>query len=400
MSANNQLNKPTPYMAIVVQPRPYYSFHNIYKPHLTLRDMEKIFEFNKNLSKENLFNSLPKEDRETINRFKDYVLITAGEKRTDEGIREIVRFRFVIGKPFNEIDLEDLRYFLKELKGSDFGDLTKNKIKDWVKRFLRWNFKDWSERFNEFYDIKTNSDAQRKKQITDKEILREKEVNQLMEAEPTLFWKTFLITQFEGALRTGEARKLRWAEIDFGDDGFTTLNIPSKKNKHGTTIINPVVVKIAGNFLRELKRQQDKFEIKTPYVFPSPQNLNKPISKAVNQWFKGLCKRVLGRDAHNYLLRHGKATELQEKVRTGTLTKDNAVEFMRHSEKMFDKTYSHMDRNDIKQLMKKQIYDKIPLTPEENDRIKTLNNEVETLKRQMEEILHRLEKKFKINESP
>ena len=170
------------------------------------------------------------------------------------------------------------------------------------------------------------------------------------------------MTQSEGGLRTGECRMLKWDMVNFEDDGFTTLNIPSKKNRNGTIHINPVVVKIAGNFLKKLKEQQDKLEIKTPYVFPSPYDSNKPISKGANLWFSDLCKKVLGHTSYNYILRHSKGTQLQKKVREGVLSKDNAVEFMRHSEKMFDKVYSHMDKEDIKALMKKQIYDTKKLT--------------------------------------
>jgi len=96
--------------------------------------------------------------------------------------------------------------------------------------------------------------------------------------------------------------------------------------------------------------------------FPSPNDPNKPISKAVNLWFSNLCKKVLGHSSNNYILRHSKGSALQKKVREGTLSKDNAVEFMRHSEKMFDKVYSHMDKEDIKALMKKQIYNTKKLT--------------------------------------
>ncbi len=41
---------------------------------------------------------------------------------------------------------------------------------------------------------------------------------------------------------------------------------------------------------------------------------------------------------------------------------------MRHSEKMFDKVYSHMDKTQIKQLMKKQIYNTEELTEEQKNK--------------------------------
>lgn len=357
-----------------------------------------MFSFNKDKTTKKLFNSLRKNEQDQLNNFKDYILITSSESRAEESIREILRFKEVIGKELNKADLEDLRYFLKELKTINFSDHTKNKIKNTIQRFLRWNFKDWSDRFNEFCDIKINTDAQNKKIINSKTLFSQEDIKKLLEAEPSLFWKTFLITQSEGGLRTGETRNLTWDKVNFEDDGFTSLDIASKKNRNGTIKINSVVVKIAGNFLKELKKQQEKYGIKTPYVFPSPQNPNKPISKSVNLWFNNLCKRVLGREGNNYLLRHSTGTRLQEKIRKGELSKDNAVEFMRHSEKMFDKVYSHMDKEDIKQLIKKQIYNTKELTQEETNKIKELSKEIDTLQnenKQIKKAVEYLTKNFK-----
>ena len=371
-----------------------------------------IFSFTHKLTSKAVYDKFPKKEQEQIDKFKDYLLITAGSKRVEGGIAEIIRFKEMIGKEFSDIDLEDLRYFLKELKQCDFADYTKNRIKSFVQRFLRWGYKDWSERFDEFKDIINNNDAQRKNPIETKDMLSEEQIMKLLEAEPTLYWKTFLMVSAQGGLRTGEARMLLWDSVIFEDDGFTVLNIPSKKNKNGTIKIKPVVIKSAGKFLKKLQEQQTKYEIKSKYVFPSPNDPNKPISKTVNIWFSNLCKKVLGHTSNNYILRHSKGTELQKKVREGTLSKDNAVEFMRHSEKMFDKVYSHMDKTQIKQLMKKQIYNTKELTEKDkNDyekriqfletsyrKQKALTEKVLTMAEKTTSTLEVLEKKYpKIN---
>lgn len=351
------------------------------------------FEYGKITSKD-LYDKLNTTEKKRIETFRDYMLISASEGRTEESIREVLRFKYIIQKNIDKIDLEDLRYFLKELKQSSFSDHTKNKIKGFIQKFLKWAFKDWSKRFNEFEDIRLNTDAQNKKRIDKKSLLSKEDIEKLIEAEPSLFWKTFLITQSEGGLRTKEVRELKWKNVEFEDDGFTTLKIPSKKNRNGTVKINPVVVKVAGNFLKELREQQRKNDIDSEYVFHSPQNTNKPISKSVNLWFNNLCKKVLGRPANNYLLRHSKGTQLQEKVRKGEVSKDNAVTFMRHSEKMFDKAYSHMTQEDIKQLIKEQIYNNKELTQVENDRIKELENQVNKLKNDRKKFKEEMEEMY------
>jgi len=349
------------------------------------------------VTSESLYNKLPQEEKQILDQFKDYMLISASEGRAEEAKREVLRFKEITGKEINKISLEDLRHFLLQLKKSDFGDHTKNKIKGFIHRFLKWKYKDWSVRFNEFEDMKLNGDAQNKKIINDTTLFTEEDINKLLEYEKRLYWKTFLIVQYEGGLRTKEVRELRWENIIFEDDGFTTLNIPSKKNRNGTIKINPVVLERATGYLKELKKQHKEKEITSPYVFPSPEDSNKPQSKNANTWFRNLCKNTLGREGNNYLLRHSRGTQLQEKVRKGELSKDNAVSFMRHSEKMFDKVYSHMSKEDIKQLIKNQIYDKKALTPEKIDLLNKTIAELQDMKKDFALFKEKCMKSFKIH---
>ncbi len=350
---------------------------------------QTMFEFSKETTSKDLIDSFSNEDKTILQDFKEKLLVSASEKRTYEAIREVIRFKVVIGKELNDINLKDLQYFLTELRNSKFADYTKNKIKEFVKRFLRFKYKkDWTERFEEFEDIKSIKDPQRKREITDKEIIGKEDVQLLLEAEPSLFWKTFLLTQYQGALRTGEARNLKWDQVIFGEDGFTTLKIPARKNPDGTIKVKSIIIKEAGIYLKELKKKQDKHNINSQFVFPSPKDRDKPISKTANLWFSDLCKKVLGRKANNYLLRHGKGTELEEQVKKGKISKDNAVDFMRHSQKMFDKTYSHMNEQDRLKIMKEQFY------PEEFEELtKDEKNELTKLKRDVL-ILHKQFKKF------
>ena len=176
-----------------------------------------MFEYSKDLTSQNLYRKLLRQERILLDRYKQYMLISASDERGEEAIRELLRMREVIGVSFTNINLEDLRYYLKELKESSFADYTKNKIKGYIRKFLKWNFKDWSERFEEFEDLHFNTQAERKKPITSKDVLTKEEFESLMKAEKSLFWKTFLITQFEGGLRTGEVRKLKWSDIAFED---------------------------------------------------------------------------------------------------------------------------------------------------------------------------------------
>jgi len=64
------------------------------------------------------------------------------------------------------------------------------------------------------------------------------------------------------------------------------------------------------------------------------------------------------------VLRHTRGNEYRTLVKEGKLSKDNAIETMGHSEKMFDRTYSHLDKEDIKEMIKEQLYSFEDLPPE------------------------------------
>ncbi len=337
---------------------------------------KKFFSYGEKTS-ESIYKKLSKAEKQTLENFKDYLLISASLERSTEAQREILRFREITGVFLDKITLEDLRYFLKELKASEFADNTKNKSKGYVQRFLRWNFKDWSSRFDNFEDVKYNSDAQRKKPITSKTILTKEEIEKIMKTEPMLFWKTFFIVQYMGGLRTGETRKLKWSDVSFDDDDFSFIKVSSKKNKNATAKIREIPLgPDATYYLRELKQEQKNKELVTEWVFPSPTDPKEHISKFVNQWFKELTKKAIGREINNYICRHTRGTELKRLIKEGGMSKDNATEFLGHSERMFDKVYSHMDKEDVKQLMKKQIYSFEQVPPEQKNEIKKLKEDM------------------------
>ncbi|MFH2059403.1 MAG: tyrosine-type recombinase/integrase [Pseudomonadota bacterium] len=317
------------------------------------------------------FNKLRKADRLILNDFERYCQISANSVRAKKYKTNVLRFLLMAEKKADDINLEDLREFLVILKKSDFSDYYKNDTKGYIQRFLKWHFKDWSERFDNFDDIKYNSDAQRKVPITDKDIPTKEEVEMLVKEESFIYWKTFLISQYEGALRTLECRKMKWDDIDMEDPEIYWLDVYSKKNKNSTNkerIAPPLYQAVY--FLNELKKWQEKNGIKSPYVFPSSRDPNKFISSStVNKWFFRLTKKVLGRSLHNYLLRHGKGEELHKLVRENKLSEDNAVQMMGHSKKMFNKTYSHANKKEVKKILKKQVLDINYIAPEKKHQL-------------------------------
>jgi integrase len=324
------------------------------------------------------YDKLGKKEQAKVDKFEKYCLISSGKVRASKARSNAIRFLSMVKKKINEVGIEDLRGFLLSLKSSDYADYSKNDIKGFVKRFLKWSYKDWLTRFDGFDDVKLNSDATRQKKIESEDCLTPKQVSKLVKKENSLSWKAFILTQYEGALRTLEVRSLKWAQIDMSDPDIYWIDVSSKKNRNGTSKerISPPLEK-AVYFLNELKKESN-----SPYVFPQKIDDNKFISSGcVSKWFKRLSKRVLGKPVTNYLLRHTTSERFHVLEREGKLSKANACQMLGHNEKTFDKHYSHTDKKEMKKLLKTQVLDVEYIEPEKKHALET---NVADLKRQVE----------------
>ncbi len=368
----------------------YVPYLNTYKLTNVVFYMKEMLIFDENTNRTSKhFDKLTKEKRTILDAFQKYCLIHAGENRTRKAKSNAIRFVVMADKNINEINLQDLRDFLFELKKSNFSQYYTNDVKGFVKRFLKWNFKDWSDRFDDFNDIKFISEPQRLTMISSDDMFSKESVEKMIKQESKLFWKTFLIMQYEAALRTGETRKSEWSKLDDSEDDVYWINILSKKNKNAIEkerIAAPLFQSMY--FLDELKKQQKEQGIESKYIFPSQKNPGKEISaSSVGKWFSRLTKKVFGESKVNYLLRHSQGEEMHKKVRNGSLSKDNATSMMGHSEKMFDKTYAHTNKQEMKKILKKQMLDIDFIAPEKKHKLEqqitNLKEQVETMQEQI-----------------
>ncbi len=329
------------------------------------------------------YDTLPTSEKKIIKNYLEYR--RARGVSTDNKIKDIRRyilhFRKIIDKNFNKVDLKDLRSVLALINQSPLSDGARNNLKIDIKNFLRYLFKDWSYKFNDFDDVKVSSSSiKNEKKINSKNMFTPEDIEKCMKHENSNYWKAFLMVQYEGALRTMETRYLKWNDIKFNVDGdISEINIYATKTKKARTIF----IEKATYYLKKLKEEQENTDKKSVYCFHSKNNLNQPVDKnSVSYWFRTLTEKALGDKRWNYLLRHSRATELYRLAEQGKISKDVAIRFMGHSEDM-SKVYTHLDTKEIKQMLKDQVY-KIEDVPE--DKI----NEFEKLKMQFAEMQREL----------
>ena len=95
----------------------------------------------------------------------------------------------------------------------------------------------------------------------------------------------------------------------------------------------------------------------------------KPIKRTIKKRAKKAVRKVLKKKVTNYMLRHSQGEHLHELVRQGKLSKENALLMMGHSEKMFDKAYSHPNKEVLKEVLKKQVLDIDYIAPEKKHKL-------------------------------
>lgn len=300
------------------------------------------------------FNKLPKAEKEIINDYVAYVGITSSSKNRLANVkRTLSEFSMLTGKPLGKMTLKDVRYFLGLLNSSNKTQSTRNELKHTIKRFLRNHFKDWSERFNNLEDIKLNMGMNEEK-INSDTILKKEDIDKIMDAEKSIFWKAFFITLYESGLRPIELRTLTWNKIKFDiEDDLSEINIFATK----TSKARCVYVKEATFWLKRLKEESI-----SDLVFPSVNDKNKPMGKEYPaMWLKRISLKVLGRQVYPYILRHSRATELYTNA---DIPDKTAQKFLGHSKSMGD-VYTHLSNKDVKDAMSKTIYkQKQILTPQ------------------------------------
>jgi integrase len=298
--------------------------------------------------------------------------------------RLFIQIRYILGDDYKKLSLpikknneplKILRELIGLIKTSKLMGNTKRDLLDFVRNFLKYSYPDWSIRFDDFEDIKAGVVAKSEK-VKQNSIVKE-DVEKMMKHETKMFWKAFLITQYEGGLRTGEARYLKWSDIKFNVDGdISELSIYSPKTKKARTIF----IKDATFYLQKLKDEQENLHEKKVYVFHSKMDLNKPVDKhVVSKWCRDLSQKALGRKIWNYLLRHARATELYNLADDNKIAEKTATRFMGHSKSMI-KTYQNLDNNKVKEALKNQVYKLEDLPPEKKAE---LEKQIEDLKKKL-----------------
>lgn len=286
---------------------------------------------------------IPLSDRVLLEKFLRYCSINAGEKKVGKIERFIIQLRDITEKPLDKLTKEDIDSFLVVLNKSNRSFWTKNEIKVYLKKFLKWHYKSLDMLENIKLDSRRIDDSK----INESNLITEEELERMIRNAQNFRDKALLFLLFETGGRPQEIASLRWRDVKYSE-GYGEVNLYSKKNNSSRMFpIKETVI--------HLKRWQQEYSFPGvkdgDYVFPSPIDRNKPITTtAINKLLKKIAKRSgMQRDVWTYLFRHSRATKLYEEL------PEQIVERLMGHRGMAE-IYAHISSKKVREEMLKKVY--------------------------------------------
>ncbi len=304
-------------------------------------------------------NPLLDESKEEI--IKHYIIFRSTDCKSKDALnnytRYITKFLESIKKPLREIDNRHLTIYTNKIS-NEFSQTTLNVIKPLLKNFVKWLWYDYPLRFRELDKLCRTKKAV--ETYNPEDMLSEKEVGKIMNAERTVFWRAFWAIFFYGGFRPVEVTRLKWDKLMFEKDG--TIIIKTRIEKNGKYAYKCIPVEPA-KIITEFKKEATSELI---FVSGDPRRKGKAISeKSPHKHLAEVSERAIGKHVNPYIFRHSVATILYN---TDELPDDLVAEHMAHNESM-KKTYNHLDEGKRIARSKKVWERKGMLSPEKKHKL-------------------------------
>jgi len=320
-----------------------------------------------NISLEEVFADLSKENQTNINSFLDKCRTTASSNSIIKIRGKIIPIADIFEKNIGKLTQKDIQQFAILIKESDLALSTKNDYKKVLKRFLKWKHLDWSNKFNNLEDLKAKTKGSGRK-LSKKDLLTPEEMKFLVDSSHSLKLKCLLVLMQETAFRPEEVLKLKWKDVDLESN-----EIKLHSAKTGDTRTIPL--KESFDWLRKYKREgfYPRAEAEM-WIFPQDTNREKKLtSQLLDAKLKKLQKNLkFKKRLYAYLWRH---TILSHMIRV--LSPKCYEKFSGHSLQTGLRTYAHLNTDDLRQELDEKHYQVQDLAPSEREEFEQLKKEVQ-----------------------
>lgn len=326
----------------------------------------------------------------------------------DKALQEFLNYKQISVKTKNRMDIYKL-YVSKFLKSSrkplkqfketevvnflnkiskDYSIGTMNLIKSAVNSFCYWFFKE--KYHSKFPNMRTICKALKtEKKYSSEDMLSKKDIETLVQAEHTNYWKAYWLIYFYGGFRPGEVCKLKWEDVIFTNEGCYIKVYVNKNHKTFEKYIPENVT----FYLRKLQYNNSQ------WVFPTIRRHKHKIPvgdvhltrSGVYQRIVMLSKKILNKKINPYILRHSIATILYNRE---DLKDSDVAQQMGHSTAMRE-TYNNLSKEKLRTRMKKLWIKTEDLPPEQKHKFE---EEIEFLKQNQRELIMKFKELQELNQ--
>ena len=306
-------------------------------------------------------------NKKILDDFIKHCSINAGEGKCLKIRKHTLQFYDVTEINLYDQTKESVDSFLIVLNQSNRSMWTKNEIKVYLKKFIKWHYHDLDMIENIKTDSRRGLDP---KKINENNLVTEEDIEKMLRCAESFKEKAYLFLSFETGARPQELAELKWKNIKFEKD-YADITLFSNKTGESRTF----PVKKSREFLWEWKQNYTFPNLKSSdYVFPSRFGRDRPITTtALNKMLRRMATACsLDKDVWNYLFRHTRATRLYEELPTPIVEK-----LMGH--KNMSGIYAHISSKKSREAMLNKIYKIEDLTPEKEEELQILREKVEKL---------------------
>lgn len=255
-----------------------------------------------------LHNPMSERDRRLLVEFERQLLSEGITPiRVAKYLDTLRRISGMLGKPFEEATVEDIKDLVYRVERSGYSPWTKHDYKVALKKFYKWL--KGGEYPPEVKWVKTTLKA--KDGLLPEDLLTEEEVMRLVNAADSPRDKAFIITLYESGARIGELGSMLIRDVKF-EEGYTALTL---KGKTGSRRV--IVVASTPYLMAWIQNHPLRGRPNAPlWVNMGTVNRYEPMSyPALAKTLRAAAEKAgLKKKVHPHKLRHSRATFLASKL--------------------------------------------------------------------------------------
>ena len=247
---------------------------------------------------------ISKKNKETISKFKDYLLSEGiGAAKIGRYMLDIRRLAKLLNKPFEKATKENLRAIVGEINQSKLAEESKKCVKVLIKRLYR--YLEGVEEKGVYPDkvkwISTQIPLNHTK--LPEELLTEKETENIIRCAGNVRDKALLSTVAESGARIGEIGNLKIKHVSFEEYG-ARLTISGKTGTRKLLVINSTP------YLQEWINQHPLNDNAEEYLWYNPQGKTLTYSRISAILKNTVRKAGIKKRVYLHLFRHSQATRM------------------------------------------------------------------------------------------